>query len=110
MFDSTHQNLTVTTFNDDFPNQTRCNIKNEEGEWISVPNIAVSIHRDGNIMVINCENDKQSGISNLDSDFQGEFLVLDLILDLCIISCWVDGISNSFYEYPSVVTVPMNDK
>ena len=61
-------------------------------------------------MDINCENDEQSGIANLDSDFQGEFLLLDLVLDLCIIYCWVDGISNSFYEYPSVATVPMNDR
>ena len=92
------------------PDNTRCNIKNEEGVWTAAPNSAVSIHRDGNNMEIKCENKVQSGINHVDPEFEGAYLGLDLLLDLCIISCIVDGVSNSFYEYPSFITVPMKEK
>lgn len=110
MFQGAHQNLTVATINDMVPDKTRCKITNEEGKWTSAPNTAVSIHRDGNKMEIQCDNEAQSGVNHIDSEFEGSYLGLDLLLDLCIISCIVDGASNSFYQYPSFVTVPMKDK
>jgi hypothetical protein len=110
MFQGSHQNLTVATINDKMPDKTRCNIKNEEGVWTAAPNSAVNIHRDGNNMEIQCENEVQSGINHVDPEFDGAYLGLDLLLDLCIISCIVDGVSNSFYEYPSFITVPMKEK
>jgi hypothetical protein len=61
-------------------------------------------------MNVVCENDTQQGISNVEPKFQGAYLVLDLLLDICIISCTVDGINNSFYDYPASVVVPMFDK
>ncbi|MGR9074136.1 MAG: hypothetical protein ACU833_13830 [Gammaproteobacteria bacterium] len=110
MFQGAHQNLTVATINDKFPDKTRCNISNEEGRWIAAPNRAVSIHRDGNNMEIRCDNESQIGVNHIDPEFEGAYLGLDLLLDLCIISCIVDGATNSFYQYPSFVTVPMRDK
>ncbi len=104
------QNLTIATVNDKNADKTRCNIKNEEGAWNAVPDSAVSIHRDGNRMDIQCENDLQIGISHLEPKFDGGYLALDLVLDACIISCIVDGISNSFYEYPQSAIVSMKEK
>lgn len=109
MFQGVNQNITVATVNDKNVDKTRCNIKNEEGTWNAAPNSAISIHRDGNNMEIQCENEMQSGVSHVDPDFDGGYLALDLVLDLCIISCVVDGINNSFYQYPSFINVPMKD-
>ena len=110
MFQGAHQNLTVATINDKVPDKTRCKITNEEGTWTAAPNTAVRIHRDGNNMEIQCNNDAQSGVNQIVPEFEGSYLGLDLLLDLCIISCIIDGANNSFYQYPSFVTVPMKDK
>jgi hypothetical protein len=110
IFQGTHQNLTVATINDKVPDKTRCKITNEEGAWIAAPNASVSIDRDGNKMTIQCENEQQSGVNQIEPEFEGAYLGLDLLLDLCIISCIVDGVNNAFYQYPSFVTVMMADK
>ncbi|MDP3876451.1 MAG: hypothetical protein Q8Q50_05675 [Methylobacter sp.] len=110
MFQGANQNLTISTLNDSNVDKTRCSVKNEEGSWDAAPNSAVSIHRDGNIMDIHCENDLQTGMSQLEPKFDGGYLALDLLLDACIISCIVDGVSNSFYEYPQSAIVSMREK
>ncbi|NTW44717.1 MAG: hypothetical protein HGB14_09870 [Anaerolineaceae bacterium] len=110
MFQGSHQNLTIATINDKKPDNTRCEVTNEEGKWTTAPNAAVSIHRDGNNMSIECKNDFQSGATYVDPQFNGAYLGLDLLLDLCIISCIVDGVNNAFYEYPQFVTLPLKDK
>jgi hypothetical protein len=61
-------------------------------------------------MSVVCENDHQKGVTNVEPRFQGAYLVLDLLLDLCIISSPVDGINNSFYAYPASAVVPMLQK
>lgn len=110
LFEGSSQNITISTMNDTLPDKTRCNLTNEEGSWAAVPNIAASIHRDGNNLDINCDNDDQFGEAHIEPKFQGAYLGLDLFVDLCIISCWVDGISNSFYEYPTFIPVQMKVK
>jgi hypothetical protein len=110
LFEGSSQNITIATMNDALPDKTRCNMTNEEGAWTAVPNIAVSIHKDGNNLDINCNNDDQLGEAHVEPKFQGAYLGLNLLVDLCIISCWVDGISNSFYEYPTFIPVPMKTK
>ncbi len=110
MLQGTNQNITVSTVNDKSSDRTKCNIKNEEGSWQVSPNAAVSIRRDGNNMDIQCENEKQIGTSNIEPKFDGGYLALDLVIDACIISCVIDGISNSFYEYPQSAIVSMKDK
>jgi len=110
IFEGAHQDFTVTPTNDS-SKKTLCTVRNEEGVWPNlVPFQATNIHRDGNTMSVVCENDIQKGISNVEPKFQGAYLVLDLLLDICIISCTVDGINNSFYDYPASVIVPMFDK
>lgn len=110
IFEGSSQNITIATMNDTFPDKTRCKMTNEEGSWTAAPNIAASIHKDGNNLDINCDNDDQSGEAHIEPKFQGAYLGLNLLVDLCIISCWVDGISNSFYEYPAFIPVQMKTR
>lgn len=110
LFEGSSQNITIATMNDTLPDKTRCKMTNEEGSWAAIPNVAANIHRDGNNLDIDCDNDNQSGEAHIEPRFQGAYLGLNLLVDLCIISCWVDGISNSFYEYPTFIPVQMKTK
>jgi hypothetical protein len=59
-------------------------------------------------MEVQCENELQKGILQIDPIFDGKYLFGDIVLlDLCTISCIIDGINNSFYEYPQSATVSM---
>jgi hypothetical protein len=107
LFEGRTQNITLSTINDKDISKTRCTLANEEGSWIAAPNTSTNVHRDGNNLEIHCENDEQKGDSSLHSSFNGGYLALDLLFDICIISCFVDGINNSFYEYPKNVSVTM---
>jgi hypothetical protein len=109
MYQSTTQNITLTTVNDKDFSKTRCTLTNEEGSWSAVPNTSVNIHRDGNNLDIQCSNEGQQGNNSLSPSFHGGYLALDLLLDLCIVSCVVDGINNSFYGYSQSVSVIMQD-
>lgn len=110
IFEGSTQDFTVTPINDT-SKSTLCIARNEEGVWPNImPFQATNIHRDGNTMSVVCENDHQKGVTNVEPRFQGAYLVLDLLLDLCIISCPVDGINNSFYAYPASAVVPMLQK
>ena len=110
IFEGPRQNVTIATLNDNYQDQTRCKMINEEGSWVSSPNVPVSIHKDGNNLDINCENSLQIGEAHVEPEFEGAYLAIDLLLYLCIISCIIDGANNSFYEYPQFIPVQMNDK
>lgn len=69
MTNGSHQKFTVTTSNDQMANKTRCNIKNEEGEWRTEPNTTLDIHRDGNTMQVQCENPDQTGVNEVEPSF-----------------------------------------
>jgi hypothetical protein len=101
------QNVTISTPNNSAIEKTRCKVTNEEGEWLAAPEIPLGIHRDGNPMRVKCLNRGQSGTTSVSPEFDGEYVVLDLLLDLCVISCFVDGYNNTFYSYPTTISVPM---
>ena len=101
------QNVTITTPNNSANEKTRCKVANEEGEWIAAPDIQFGVHRDGNPMTVTCQNSLQTGSTSVSPQFDGEYVVLDLLLDLCVISCFVDGYNNTFYAYPTPISVPM---
>ena len=112
-----YQSITISTTESISPapvneiNQTVCTLKNEKGEWKSKVDTSVSIHRDGNPMAVNCENNISKGSKTVIPNFNSNYLAMDIILvDLCLISCIVDGYNNAFYEYPSTITVPMKKK
>lgn len=60
-------------------------------------------------MPVSCENPLQKGVVTVEPAFQGHYLTLDLLLDLCIVSCIVDGANNAWYKYPSAIEVPMQN-
>jgi hypothetical protein len=62
-------------------------------------------------MDVNCENTTTKGTRTVEPEFEGAYLAMDIILvDLCLISCIVDGANNAFYQYPGIITVPMVKK
>ncbi|MBT3872551.1 MAG: hypothetical protein HOF75_08005 [Flavobacteriaceae bacterium] len=109
MTNSSHQNITIATTNNQHYNETRCSLENEEGKWSASPDAAVMIHRDGNTMNVSCQNNSQFGEISVSPEFEGSYLFLDLLLDLCIVSCVVDGVNNAFYDYPSFVSVHLQE-
>lgn len=109
-FQGDHQSLVVSTVNDKLPEETLCQLTNEEGIWFGFPNSPIYIHRDGNQMKIYCENQMQSGELHVRPFFELHFLLLDWIVDWCTLTCIFDGFTNSFYEYPFFLTIPMEEK
>ncbi|MEH6533878.1 MAG: hypothetical protein V7735_21415 [Photobacterium frigidiphilum] len=112
MFQGSEQVVNVRTIEDAAQHATECTLTNEEGVWYSDSRDSVQIHRDGNALTIECDNGLQDGKTMVDPRFQVEWLVADFFWDLCIftMSCVIDGANNSFYEYPTSVSVPMEYK
>lgn len=111
MFNGTTQPFSVSTSNDKVQELTRCNIVNEEGSWQAPPNQTSTIHRDGNVMSINCDNTYQSGTNYVDSKFDGGYLLLDILLGYgLVIGIPIDAANNAFYSYPNFVSIAMQDK
>ena len=100
IIDGQHQYVMATTLNNYSEAKTECRFTNEEGEWSAKPSQIIEIHRDGNPMIITCRNDLQSGSKAVYPRFSGKSLFLDFMLDVCTISCLVDGLTNSFYHQP----------
>lgn len=86
-----------------------CSLTNEEGNWSGFPNAPIKIERDGNPMSVECSGDNARGTVEAKPDFGWPYLALNLLFDLCIISCPVDGLTNSFYSYPETIVVPMSE-
>jgi hypothetical protein len=99
MLDGSSQFLTVVPSNA-ITNKTTCTAQNEEGNWKLIPSQSASIHRDGNEMVVNCENAMQKGSAKISPKFNGGYVFMDILTDFCTISCLIDGGTNSWYEYP----------
>jgi len=112
VYESSHQNITISTYSDSTPDKTQCVLKNEEGEWRVIANNLNAIHRDGNTMNVDCENESQRGHTTIDPHFQFEYVLLDLLWDACLLtaSCIIDGVHNAYYEYPYYVHVEMKEK
>ena len=104
------QSLAITTVNDKTPEKTTCNITNEEGSWQTTgSNATTTIHRDGNTMMIKCDNPYQKGLSMLEPTFSRKYVQLDLFFT-SVIGVLVDAGTNAFYSYPSTVIIGMIDK
>jgi hypothetical protein len=111
MFNGTTQTFSVATSNDKVQELTHCNIVNEEGSWQAPPNQTSTIHRDGNVMSINCDNTYQSGTNYVHPKFDGGYLLLDILTGYgMVIGIALDSFNNAFYSYPTFVSVAMQDK
>jgi len=108
ILDGSSQYLTVVPSNEKADNTT-CVVQNKEGKWTLIPSQSAKIYRDGNIMNVACENKLQKGSVNVEPEFHGSFIFLDILTDFCTISCLIDGGTNSWYEYPPSIVVPMGN-
>ena len=105
-FNQPHQFVTVSTFgSEDY--SADCTLSNEEGTWKGRASTQIKVHRDGNPMQVECKNGDMTGFTVVHPDFDAEYVILDLLFDLCIISCPIDAYTNSFYDYPAMIQVPM---
>lgn len=111
VFDGTDQKISIYTVNDKDANNTSCSLVNEEESKNGVVDIHnVTIHKDNNAMSISCKNKLQVGETLLPAKFQYEYLILDALIGVPLVSCVVDGYTNSFWSFPESASVTMRSK
>lgn len=99
----------VNVYNNDETTGMQCILSNEEGTWKTKPYVPVKIDRDGNDLLINCSNGSKTRILTIPPELSLSYLFLD-ILYYCIVSCAIDGVTNSIYFYPEIIVVPIEKK
>ncbi len=109
IMNGSYQNFKVATNNNFDVSNTRCNLSNYKGAWQALPNTTLVIHRDSNVLDIRCENANQVGTMAIQPDFQGIYLVNDLLFG-AIISSLVDHYNNAFYQYTPIAAIDMQAK
>lgn len=89
-----------------------CFMPFQENESYKLSNNEFSIDRGPDSQVIRCESDEYEGETTIDSRFQVEWVAVDLLWDLCIItlSCPIDLMTGAFYDYPQNVVVEIEEK
>ena len=89
----------------------KCIVKNDEGTLRTKSNRTVIVGRDKDALIVDCQNEKLQGQAVVDGSINAAYVAVDFFLiDLCIISCFVDGLSGAWAEYPAYVEVPMDIK
>ena len=104
------QKLSIQTSNNANISSTVCTLRNDDGYWSTAPNGAVVVKRDARPINVNCENDFQSGSTRAPSIIDKKYVWQDIILDFCLITCPIDGLTGAFYSYPNIITVDMSKK
>lgn len=90
--------------------QTSCSLILDDeikGQWEQNGQLeSFELERSSDDIRIECisENNKKTKYK-VEPKFDDDFLVLDLLVDLCIISCPIDLITGAFYDYPKTITV-----
>jgi hypothetical protein len=88
-----------------------CILSNDEGTFRTKSNRAVIIGRDKDYLTVDCQNEELAGRTVVDGKVNWGYWAIDFFaIDLCIVSCWIDGLSGSWAEYPTMIDVPMDPK
>jgi len=88
-----------------------CILSNDEGIFYTKSNKSVIVGRDKDPLTTDCYTDTLAGQSIVNGRINGGFLAVDLfVIDLCIFSCWIDGLSGSWAEYPLMIDIPLDLK
>jgi hypothetical protein len=104
-----HVNAYNAQTNDIVP--ANCTLSNDEGSFRTVSNRSVIVERDKDYLTVDCWTDELAGRTVVDGKINLGYLAVDFFfIDLCIISCWIDGLSGSWAEYPSMIDVAMDPK
>lgn len=87
---------------------TKCVAYNEEGRWENIRPLQIFyVERDGNPLTIECEHDDLYDKKTIAPMFNSRYLINDLLLGFCLISCTIDAATNSFYDYPDFIFVDL---
>jgi hypothetical protein len=111
IINGTTENVTVQTRNDKRPDDTNCTLENEEGTWQSGIETPVKVHRDGNDLIVNCNNEIQRGAGALAPNHDTGFVAGNLICGLFgwLLCNAIDAGTNAMYDYPSFISIRMRD-
>jgi len=94
------------------PVQANCIVTNDEGVYRTRSNRNVTIGKDKDEITVDCRNDTHDGQTVNDSASVGfgYWAANFFLIDLCIISCFVDGLSGSWVKMPVSIDVAMDEK
>jgi hypothetical protein len=88
-----------------------CFLSNDEELVYTKSNKSVLVGRDKDPMTVLCHTDKLGGKSVVAGEVNAGFVAVDFfVIDLCIISCWIDGLSGSWAQYPDIMDVALTQK
>ncbi|MBI4680924.1 MAG: hypothetical protein HY753_06905, partial [Nitrospirae bacterium] len=74
-------------------------------------NKSTIISRDKDPLSVDCYTDAFAGQSIINGKVNAGYWAVDFfVIDFCLISCWIDGLSGSWAEYPSMIDVPLDFK
>ena len=90
---------------------SNCIVSNDAGSFRTRSNRSVSVGRDKDYLTIDCQTEELSGRMVIDGNVNIGYILADFIgIDMCLISCWVDGLSGSWAQYPTMIDVPLDLK
>lgn len=104
------QKITITSENDNYPEETFCVLKNDKQEMDIFPKKTYVIKRSKLPLEIECANSEQVGSKSVRPKVRGFIRFLDIITDFCTISCAIDRATGASYTYPRDVEVFMKNK
>ena len=109
MINGSKQSLQVNTVDavTGAPKPASCNISRQGLNIHVKSNEVFQVDRDEHSLHITCEDSNSIGRLRQKSDFAQRYLFLDIVTDLCIVSCFVDGYHNAWREYPTPMVVEM---
>lgn len=86
---------------------TVCQADNGREKWSVLHPFQIEIDSTRRDLTVECVNGEQKGSVVIEPNVQGGFLVSNILLDFCFITCLVDFSTGAIYEYQDVVKVPM---
>jgi len=109
MSGGSHDDLLVATLQNKSLEHTECTLQNKRGKWHGQPDRFITVKRDSSPMKVKCKNPWQTGEAEIKPRFAVSALVLNILLDYCIISCAVDSQTRAFFDYPGPVFIKMKE-
>ncbi len=88
-----------------------CFLSNDEGIVYTRSNRSVIVGRDKDPMDFFCHTDTLAGKTKVEGSINVGFVAVDFfIIDACLVSCFVDGLSGAWAEYPSMLDLALSPK
>lgn len=90
---------------------TYCTATNDEGSYRARAGEGMRVYRSSDDLVVKCENLEQQATTVIESRNEWFYYIIDFgLVDLCLISCWVDTGTGNIYEYPQRTSLLMDYK